>query len=204
MNALQPVPKLTEQELRREIQKEYASVACDPYKGYHFHTGRLLANRLGYDERWYAGIPESTIASFAGTGNPFAAGAPKPGETVLDIGSGAGFDSLIAARMVTSAGRVVGVDMTDEMLAKAREGAARMNAAHVEFRKGYIESLPVPAEFADVVISNGVLNLALDKVETLRAWRRALKPGGRLQLGDILVQKPVPQDALDDVSLWSG
>jgi SAM-dependent methyltransferase len=204
MSTLQALPKLSLEELRLEIQKEYTVVACDPNKGYHFHTGHRLAGLLGYDERWYAALPEGNIASFAGTGNPFAAGPIQPGETVVDVGSGAGFDSLIAAQMVGPTGRVVGVDMTNEMLRKARDGAARMEASHVEFREGYMEGLPAPDEFADVVISNGVLNLTLDKVETLREWFRVLKPGGRLQAGDILVQRPVPLSALDDLSLWSG
>jgi SAM-dependent methyltransferase len=204
MSTLQALPKLSLEELRLEIQKEYTAVACDPNKGYHFHTGRRLAERLGYADQWYASLPEGNIASFAGTGNPFVAGPIHPGETVVDIGSGAGFDSLIAAQMVGASGRVIGVDMTNEMLRKARDGAAWVEAAHVEFRQGYMESLPVPDEFADVVISNGVLNLTLDKVETLREWRRVLKPGGRLQAGDILVQRAVPLSALDDISLWSG
>jgi SAM-dependent methyltransferase len=204
MSTLQAVPKLSLEELRLEIQKEYTSVARDPNKGYHFHTGRLLARLLGYDERWYADLPEGNVASFAGTGNPFATGPINTGETVVDIGSGAGFDALIAAQMVGPTGRVIGIDMTEAMLMKARDGAAQMEVSHVEFHKGYIESLPVPDAFADVVISNGVLNLTLDKVQALREWLRVLKPGGRLQVGDILVQKSVPADALDDISLWSG
>lgn len=204
MDTVQALPKLSLEELRQEIKKEYANVALNPTKGYHFHTGRRLANILGYDERLYAGLPEGNISSFAGTGNPFSVGPVNPGETVVDIGSGAGFDSLIAAKLVGPAGRVIGIDMTPEMLEKARDGAAQMEAANVEFREGYMESLPLPDGLADVVISNGVLNLSLDKTETLRAWFRVLKPGGRLQVGDILVERPVPADALDDISLWTG
>lgn len=204
MSTLQAVPKLSLEELRLEIQKEYTSVACDPGKGYHFHTGRAAADRLGYRPEWYALVPEGNLASFAGTGNPFAAGPIQPGETVVDIGSGAGFDSLIASQLVGPTGRVIGIDMTQEMLRRARAGAAAMGAAHVEFREGYMETLPLPDGFADAIISNGVLNLALDKVETLREWFRVLKPGGRLQVGDILVERPVPADALNDISLWSG
>jgi arsenite methyltransferase len=204
MDTVQALPKLSLEELRQEIKKEYANVALNPTKGYHFHTGRRLANILGYDERLYAGLPEGNIASFAGTGNPFSVGPINPGETVVDIGSGAGFDSLIAAKLVGPAGRVIGIDMTPEMLKKARDGAAQMEAANVDFREGYMESLPLPDGLADVVISNGVLNLSLDKTETLRAWFRVLKPGGRLQVGDILVERPVPTDALDDISLWTG
>jgi SAM-dependent methyltransferase len=204
MSTLQAIPRLSLDELRLEIQKEYTAVACDPHKGYHFHTGRRLADRLGYDPALYAELPEANLASFAGTGNPFAAGPMRTGETVVDIGSGAGFDALIAARLVGAEGRVVGVDMTLEMLKKARAGAVQMEARNVEFREGYVEALPVPDNFADVVISNGVLNLTLDKVATLREWFRILKPGGRLQIGDILVDKPVPASALDDISLWTG
>jgi SAM-dependent methyltransferase len=204
MSALQAVPKLSLEELRLEIQKEYASVAHDPNKGYHFHTGRRLADLLGYDERWYANLPAGNIASFAGTGNPFSVGPLREGRIVVDIGSGAGFDSLIAAQMVGPTGRVIGIDMTQAMLRKARDGATHMGATHVEFHEGFVESLPWPDAFADVAISNGVLNLTLDKVATLREWLRVLKPGGRLQAGDILVQKPVPPDALGDISLWSG
>jgi ubiquinone/menaquinone biosynthesis C-methylase UbiE len=190
--------------LREAIRKEYTNVALDPAKGYHFHTGRRLAGILGYDEALYEGLPEPNIASFAGTGNPFSLGPIHPGETVVDVGSGAGFDSLIAARLVGPSGRVIGFDMTDEMLKKARAGAEAMGATHVEFCEGLAESLPLPDDFADVVISNGVLNLMLDKTETLREWFRILKPGGRLQVGDILVERAVPADALDDIFLWTG
>lgn len=200
----QHVPNISQEVLRLEIKKEYANVAIDPGKGYHFHTGRRLIGILGYDEALYAGLPEANIASFAGTGNPFALGPIHPGETVVDIGSGAGFDSLIASRLVGSSGRVIGFDMTKEMLQKARAGAAAMGASHVEFREGLAEALPLPDDFADVVISNGVLNMMLDKAATLAEWRRVLKPGGRLQVGDILVEREVPAEALDDISLWTG
>jgi SAM-dependent methyltransferase len=197
-------PKISLDELRLEIKKEYTNVALDPNKGYHFHTGRRLAKLLGYDESMYADLPESNVASFAGTGNPFSVGAIHPGEIVVDVGSGAGFDSLIASRMVGPSGRVIGFDMTLEMLKKARAGAATMGATNVEFREGLAESLPLPGNFADVVISNGVLNLTLDKTATLREWFRILKPGGRLQVGDILVEHAVPASAMDDISLWTG
>lgn len=200
----QHVPNISQEVLRLEIKKEYANVAIDPGKGYHFHTGRRLIGILGYDEALYAGLPEANIASFAGTGNPFALGPIHPGETVVDIGSGAGFDSLILSRLVGSSGRVIGFDMTKEMLQKARAGAAAMGASHVEFREGLAEALPLPDDFADVVISNGVLNMMLDKAATLAEWRRVLKPGGRLQVGDILVEREVPAEALDDISLWTG
>lgn len=204
MSIQNPVPKISLDELRLEIKKEYTNVALDPHKGYHFHTGRRLANLLGYNENLYAALAEPNIASFAGTGNPFSVGPINPGETVVDIGSGAGFDSLIASRLVGPTGKVIGFDMTAEMLKKARAGAAEMGATNVEFREGLAESLPLPDNFADVVISNGVLNLTLDKTATLREWFRILKLGGRLQVGDILVERELPPDALDDISLWTG
>lgn len=204
MDIQQPIPRITLDELLKEIRKEYTNVAIDPNKGYHFHTGRRLAKLLGYDEALYADLPESNIASFAGTGNPFSVGTINSGETVVDVGSGAGFDSLIASGLVGSSGRVVGFDMTDEMLKRARAGAEAMGASNVEFREGFAQSLPLPESFADVVISNGVLNLTLDKTETLREWFRILKPGGRLQVGDILVEHEIPSDALNDISLWTG
>ncbi len=204
MSTLQSTPKLSVKELREEIRKEYADVALDPHKGYHFHTGRDAADRLGYDKSLYAVLPEENIDSFAGTGNPFMLGPINPGEIVVDVGSGSGFDSLIASTLVGPEGRVIGFDMTLEMLSKARAGAEVMGTTTVEFREGLAEKLPLPKEFADVVISNGVLNLTLNKVETLREWARILKPGGRLYIGDILVARSVPQSALDDISLWTG
>lgn len=204
MSTLQAIPNLSAEDLRKEVSTEYAEVARDPHKGYHFHTGRAAASRLGYDEAYYDLIPSGNIASFAGTGNPFLLGSIQPGETVVDAGSGSGFDALIAATMVGEEGQVVGIDMTAEMRQKAEEGAEAMEMTMVEFRDGLIEDMPLPDNFADVVISNGVLNLTLDKVETLSEWARILKPGGRLQIGDILVARSVPQSALDDISLWTG
>ena len=204
MSTFQTIPKLSIEELRKEIRKEYTDVALDPHKGYHFHTGRDAADRLGYDKSLYAGLPEGNVASFAGTGNPFMLGSINPGEIVVDVGSGSGFDALIASTMVGPEGQVIGFDMTAEMLSKARAGAETMGATNVEFREGLAENLPLPEKFADVVISNGVLNLTLDKVETLREWARILKPAGRLYIGDILVARAVPQAALDDISLWTG
>ena len=204
MSTLQTIPKLSAEDLREEISKEYAEVALDPHKGYHFHTGRAAADRIGYDPSLYADLPEGNIDSFAGTGNPFLLGPINSGEIVVDCGSGSGFDSLIASTLVGPEGQVIGVDMIPEMLNKARAGAEKMGATHVEFREGLIENLPLPDEFADVVISNGVLNLTLDKVKTLKEWARILKPGGRLFIGDILVAKAIPPEALDDISLWTG
>jgi SAM-dependent methyltransferase len=198
------VPAISPGILRAAIRKEYACVAQKPDQGFHFHTGGAAAVRLGYQPLQLAGVPPANLASFAGTGNPFLAGAIHPGETVVDIGSGAGMDALIAARLVGPAGRVLGVDMTPEMLAKARHGAVAMGLPNVEFRDGYAEALPLPDASVDVVISNGVLNLTVDKTATLREWLRVLKPGGRLQVGDILVERELPPDALADIALWTG
>ena len=191
-------------ELRQAIRDEYATVAFNPEQGFHFHTGRPLAHLLDYEDAWLDGIPESTLASFAGTGNPFRLGALQLGEHVVDVGCGAGLDSLIAARMVGTEGRVIGVDMTPAMLAKARASATEMGCSQVTFREGYAEALPVPDGWADVVISNGVLNLMPDKAAALAEMARALKPGGRVQIGDILVQRAVPESAKRKIDLWTG
>jgi SAM-dependent methyltransferase len=190
--------------LRSAIREEYALVANDPGQGFHFHTGRRLASLLGYEERWLAEVPESTIASFAGTGNPFSLGELQPGEKVIDVGCGAGIDSMIAAKMVGPTGEVVGVDMTPAMLQKARSEAAAAGFGNARFHQGLAEQLPVPDGWADVVISNGVLNLFPDKFAALREMARALKPGGRLQIGDILVTKAVGVKGKRDIDLWKG
>lgn len=192
------------EELRSAIREEYALVANEPERGFHFHTGRRLASILGYDEEWLSAVPEGTVASFAGTGNPFSIGRLASGERVIDVGCGAGIDSLIASRMVGPTGRVIGIDMTPAMVAKARAGAAEAGANNVEFREGSAESLPVEDGWADVVISNGVVNLFPDKLSGLREMARALRPGGRLQVGDILVQKAVSEKGKRDISLWKG
>jgi 2-polyprenyl-3-methyl-5-hydroxy-6-metoxy-1,4-benzoquinol methylase len=150
-------------ELRQAISKEYEEVAINPERGFHFHTGRPLTRILGYKEEWLEGIPESAIESFAGTGNPFSLGEIRPGERVIDIGCGAGIDSLIAAKNVGSDGKVIGIDMTEAMLDKARQACEEAGLSQVEFRYGHAENLPVPDGWADVVISNDVINLTPDK-----------------------------------------
>lgn len=197
-------PALDTTQLRRAIQDEYAAVARSPEQGFHFHTGRPLANLLGYDDAWLDGIPDSSLESFAGTGNPFSLGALESGQRVVDVGCGAGFDSLIAAYMVGPQGQVIGVDMTLAMLEKARLSATVAGLTNVEFREGYAEALPAPEGWADVVISNGALNLMPDKVAALAEMARVLKPGGRLQIGDILVRKLIPDSAKRQIDLWTG
>jgi SAM-dependent methyltransferase len=190
--------------LRVAVQQEYRAVAREPHRGYHFHTGRPLTEILGYEDEWLEGVPEGSIDSFAGTGNPFRLGRLNPGEYVVDVGCGAGIDSFIASRMVAPNGHVVGVDMTPAMLDKARRGARETGTENIEFRRGLGEELPVPDEWADVIISNGVLNLMPDKAAALSEMARVLKPGGRLQIGDIMVQKPVSEDAKQRIDLWTG
>ena len=190
--------------LRQAIQEEYALVAAEPERDFHFHTGRRLAAIVGYNDDWLEGVPEATIASFAGTGNPFRIGRLVPGEHVVDVGCGAGIDSIIAARMVGPTGSVIGVDMTPAMVEKAREGAKEAGLENVEFRQGLAESLPAGDGWADVVISNGVLNLFPDKLAGLQEMARVLKPEGRLQIGDILVEKAVPEKGKQDINLWKG
>ena len=198
------VAKLDREELRRRISDKYRDVALNPELGFHFHTGRPLAAMLGYEPELLDTLPEGAVESFAGTGNPFLFGDLGPGETVIDVGCGAGLDSLIAARQVGPEGRVIAVDMTAEMRAKTEAGARKLGLKNVDVRDGYAESLPVEDGVADVIISNGVVNLCPDKQAVFREFYRVLKPGGRLQVGDILVHIEVPQDAKEDIELWSG
>jgi arsenite methyltransferase len=190
--------------LRDAIQTEYSLVANEPEHGFHFHTGRRLAAILGYRDEWLAGVPEPTVESFAGTGNPFSIAPLRAGERIVDVGCGAGIDSLIAAKMVGPSGMVVGVDMTPAMVAKAKTSAGEMRVSNVEFRQGYAEALPVEDGWADVAISNGVVNLFPDKFTGFREIARVIKPGGRLQVGDILVQKAVGDKGKRDINLWKG
>jgi arsenite methyltransferase len=200
----QPTAGLDVDRLRQAIQEEYAIVANEPARGFHFHTGRPLARILGYHNAWLEDVPEATITAFAGTGNPFALGDLEDGERVVDVGCGAGIDSLIASKMVGSRGQVIGVDMTPAMLERARASAETLQRTNVDFRNGYAEALPVENGWADVVISNGVMNLFPDKLAGLQEMGRVLKPAGRLQIGDILVTKKVSDSAKRDINLWKG
>jgi SAM-dependent methyltransferase len=198
------IPEVDLEVLRCEVRREYAEVAAHPGKGFHFHTGRPLANLLGYEPAWLDAVPERSIESFAGTGNPFLSRPVAPGERIVDVGCGAGIDSLIAASMAGPDGSVIGLDMTPEMLDKARASAAERGFGRIEFHHGHAESLPVADDWADVVISNGVVNLCPDKPQVFREIYRVLRPGGRIQIGDIAVQKAVPESAKRDINLWKG
>jgi SAM-dependent methyltransferase len=190
--------------LREEVKKKYREVAAEPHAEYHFHTGRPLAKRLGYDESVVAALPDAAVESFAGVGNPFSLRPLEAGERVIDIGSGAGFDCFVAADAVGPSGRVVGIDMTEEMLEKSTATARQMGLDHVEFRDGLIEDMPVEDGWADVVISNGVINLCADKKGVFAEIHRVLRPGGHLQFADIANGKPVPESAIRNIDLWTA
>jgi arsenite methyltransferase len=192
------------EELRDQVREKYRAVALAPDATYHFHTGRQLAVRLGYDPTVVKELPDRAIESFAGVGNPFSLRPLRAGERVVDVGSGAGFDSFVAAHHVGDTGTVVGVDMTDEMLAKARLIAEQLRLTNVEFRRGFAEALPVEDGWADTVISNGVINLCADKRTVFDEIHRVLRPGGVLQFADIANGHPVPPEVLRDVDLWTG
>lgn len=189
--------------LKREIRKTYAAVSQEPERDFVFPTGRAWAEDLGYPDE-LARVPESTVESFAGVANPFSLGRLERGEIVLDLGCGAGTDSLIAAQMVGPEGRVVGIDMTTEMLAKARAGARTLGVANTEFVEGEIESLPFVAGTFDVAISNGVIDLVPDKDAVFAELQRVLRPGGRLQLADVTIQRPVSEEGKRNIDLWTG
>jgi SAM-dependent methyltransferase len=189
--------------LKSEIKKTYASVSEEPEKDFIFPTGRAWAEDLDYPDE-LANVPESAVESFAGVANPWAMGRLAPGERVLDLGSGAGTDSLIAAQMVGTQGHVTGIDMTQEMLAKAQAAAAEMRATNVEFVEGEAERLPFPDASFDVVISNGVIDLIPDKDAVFTELFRVLAPGGRIQVADVTIQNPVSAEGRRNIDLWTG
>ncbi|MEX2502849.1 MAG: methyltransferase domain-containing protein [Trueperaceae bacterium] len=192
------------EELRGKVKDVYQQVADRPDGEFHFEMGRDLALRLGYDAADLDGVPEEAVQSFAGVGFHFDLASLRPGEAVLDAGSGSGMDSFVAARKVGPGGTVVGIDMTDEQLAKATRLAKRDGFAQATFRHGYLETLPIEDATFDVVISNGVINLTADKAATFRELARVLKPGGRLALSDIVTEKPLTESIKCDTSLWAA
>ncbi|MCA1681055.1 MAG: methyltransferase domain-containing protein [Actinobacteria bacterium] len=189
--------------LKWEIKKTYASVSQEPQRDFVFPTGRAWAEDLDYPAELER-VPEGAVESFAGVANPFSLGRLKPGEQVLDLGCGAGTDSLIAAQMVGSEGSVAGIDMTAEMLEKARAAAVELGAENVEFVEGEVERLPFADMSFDVVISNGVIDLVPDKDAVFSEIHRVLRPGGRIQIADVTIQQPVSDEGKRDIDLWTG
>ena len=196
--------RLDTAELETRVRRMYQEVALEPEHEFHFETGRALAERLGYPTRDLDRIPAGAIESFAGVGYFHDLARVVDGETVLDLGSGSGTDSFIAALATGPDGRVVGVDMTDEQLAKARRLAEAAGVTQVEFRTGYIEDPPEEAGAFDCVISNGVINLSPDKPAVFAAVAKALRPGGRLALADIVSERQLPEGVTCDASLWAA
>jgi arsenite methyltransferase len=190
--------------LRSEIQRTYADVSTQPDREFIFPTGRAWALDLGYPQDLLARVPEASCESFAGVANPFSMGALQPGEDVLDVGSGAGMDTLVAAQMVGPTGSVIGIDMTPEMVVKARGSIAEMGLDNATIIEGSAEHLPFDDASFDVVISNGVIDLIPDKDAVFSEITRVLRPGGRIQLADVTIQNPVSEESKRDIDLWAG
>jgi SAM-dependent methyltransferase len=189
--------------LKKEIKKTYARVSQEPEKEFFFPTGRAWAEDLDYPPE-LADVPDTAADSFAGVANPFALGRLEDGERVVDLGCGAGTDSLVAAQMVGQNGHVTSIDMTPEMLEKARAATAELGLTNVDFLEGEIERLPLANESVDVVISNGVIDLVPDKDAVFAEIFRVLRPGGRIQIADVTIQKPVSEEGRRDIDLWTG
>ena len=190
--------------LKCEIKKTYAAVSQEPDKDFIFPTGRAWAADLGYPANLLARVPDASVQSFAGVANPFSLGPLAPGQRVLDVGCGAGTDSLVAAQMVAPDGAVTGIDMTEEMLGKARAGARELDAENVEFVAGEAEDLPFDDGSFDVVVSNGVIDLVPDKDAVFSEILRVLRPGGRIQIADVTIQNPVSEEGRRNIDLWTG
>jgi arsenite methyltransferase len=197
-------PDIDVEFLKCEIKKTYAQVSTEQETEFIFPTGRAWALDLGYPEDLLDRVPETSAGSFAGVANPFSLGALQPGEHVLDLGSGAGTDSLVAAQMIGPMGRVVGIDMTPEMVATARASAQAMGATNVEFLEGEAEQLPFPDASFDVVTSNGVIDLIPDKDAVFAELYRVIRPGGRLQIAEVTIQQPVSEEGRRNIDLWTG
>jgi arsenite methyltransferase len=198
-----PVPPIDVDVLRDEIRKTYAAVSQEPDRDFIFPTGRAWAEDLDYPPQ-LANVPDAAVESFAGVANPFSLGPIEAGERVLDLGSGAGTDSLVAAQMVGPGGSVTGIDMTREMLDKARGAASEMGVDNVTFVEGEVERLPFEDGSFDVVISNGVIDLVPDKSAVFSEIYRVLVPGGRIQVADVTIQRPVSEEGKRNIDLWTG
>jgi arsenite methyltransferase len=190
--------------LREEIRKTYTGVSTAPEQEFIFPTGRAWAQELGYPEQELARVPDATVESFAGVANHWTLGGIEPGSVVLDLGCGAGTDLLIAAQMTGPTGRVIGVDMTPTMLERARQSATEMGLRNVEMHESLIEALPLDEASVDVVISNGVIDLVPDKDAVFDEIDRVLRPGGRLQVADVVIHHEVSEDARKRIDLWTG
>ncbi len=191
--------------LKTEVRATYSQVAENPQGDFHFHRGPAYAARqLGYDIEELNALPSSATAPFAGVGNPFKMDALPPGAAIADIGSGAGMDCLLTARRVGKAGSIVGIDMTDAMLERARGAAAQAGFDQVRFEKADMTGLPLENGSIDVVMSNGVINLAPDKAGVFAELYRVVKPGGRVQFADIIIGTELSEDARNNIDLWTG
>ena len=197
-------PQLNTTDLEQKVRNMYREVALHPHEKYHFEMGRVLAEKLGYDPKQLDQIPQEAIESFAGVGFFFDYAAIREGDKVLDLGSGSGMDSFLAALRVGKTGAVIGLDMTDEQLQKASRLRDQYGFTNVSFQKGYIENLPFEDSSFDVVISNGVINLCPDKTKVFKEIGRVLKPGGRLAIADIVSEKNLPDNVVCDATLWAS
>jgi arsenite methyltransferase len=190
--------------LREEIRRTYTDVSAEQEREFIFPTGRSWAQELGYPEPELARVPDASVESFAGVANHWMLGRIEPGAVVLDLGCGAGTDLLIAAQMTGAGGRAIGVDMTPAMLERAAASARAMGLENVELHEALIESLPLEGESVDVVISNGVIDLVPDKDAVCAEIDRVLRPGGRLQIADVVIHHEVSEDARGRIDLWTG
>ena len=191
------------EQIKTQIKHRFVKVALEPQAQQRHPTGLASARRLGYDAAAIDALPAQVTESFAGVGNPLGLGELRAGDTVLDLGCGAGMDSILAARRVEPSGKVIGVDMTAEMVEKARANALAEGVANAAFHHGEVDRLPVPDGSVDVVISNGVFNLCLDKPRVLAEVFRVLRPGGRIQMADILLDDSVSAQQVERKGAWS-